>query len=191
MSEKKRKRADNAADHRTQKKAFLQAPAETIHISVLEQEKRWVPVVGRSVRRWCKPLTNRLSASTPGFSVPLNASFTPYSMAETKYSTLLLHSNFHPKLDYSAHEETSNGLDRHLNHYVGVYDPQRGKLQLIPARKMVVRGTLKSARSGISTDSEDEEKLINVRLRMRFSFTITYYTTILKLHHRECRPVTP
>ena len=68
---------------------------------------------------------------------------------------LLLHSSDHPKLDYTAHEESSNGSDGYLKHYVGVYDPKSGKLQLVQARKLVVRSTLRSA--AISCDKRKDE----------------------------------
>ncbi|KAI6778820.1 RNA polymerase I associated factor [Emericellopsis cladophorae] len=53
---------------------------------------------------------------------------------------LLLHSTSHPNLDYTAKEETSRGSKPLVNHYVGVYDPKTGTMQVIEAKKMVVRG---------------------------------------------------
>ena len=65
---------------------------------------------------------------------------------------LLLHSSAHPKLDWTAREETSNGVENHLRHYIGIYDPEKGKLQLVEAKKLVVRSTLRSA--DVSTNNE-------------------------------------
>ena len=59
-------------------------------------------------------------------------------------SELLLHSSTHPKLDYIAREEQSTGADSLLKHYIGVFDPKTGDLQLVEARKLVVRGVLRS-----------------------------------------------
>ena len=68
---------------------------------------------------------------------------------------LLLHSSAHPKLDWIAREEASNGIESHLKHYVGIYDPERGKLQLIEAKKLVVRSTLRSADISTNTEAQD------------------------------------
>ncbi|KAL9636800.1 MAG: hypothetical protein Q9164_002591, partial [Protoblastenia rupestris] len=144
MSEKKRKRANDAVRQLHTKKAALEASAETITISLLEGEKQWMPVL----------------TSTPGLSLLHRASFRPYKRTHSTARDLLLHSQAHPKLDYTAHEENSNGSDGHLKDYIGVYDPRSGKLELMPARKMVVRSTLKSARSARSNDSEDNEEPI-------------------------------
>ncbi len=67
----------------------------------------------------------------------------------------MLHSSTHPKLDYTAIEESSNGSESYLKDYIGVYDPKTGTLQLVQARKVVVRSTLRSAVIS-STNSRDE-----------------------------------
>ena len=74
-------------------------------------------------------------------------------------SEILLHCGAHPKLDYTAREEMSNGAESLLQHYVGIYDPQTGNLQVVPARKLVVRGTLRSetVSSGGDHTSDDEK----------------------------------
>lgn len=76
----------------------------------------------------------------------------------------MLHSSTHAKIDFTAREGESE-VDRVLKHYVGVYDPETGELQVVEARKMVVRSCLrqlssKSARSEVGTGSngEDEEE---------------------------------
>ena len=68
---------------------------------------------------------------------------------------LLLHSSAHPKLDWTAREETSNGVESQLKHYVSVYDPEKGTLQLVEARKLVVRSTLRSADSSTNTEAQN------------------------------------
>lgn len=69
---------------------------------------------------------------------------------------LLLHSSTHPKLDWTACEETSNGVESHLKHYVGVYDPEEGTLQLIEARRLVVRSTLRSAEASTNAEAQND-----------------------------------
>ena len=68
---------------------------------------------------------------------------------------LLLHTSAHPKLDYTAREEEYSGADSLLKHYIGVYDPKTGDLQLVQARKLVVRGVLRSETT--TNGTEDKE----------------------------------
>ena len=74
----------------------------------------------------------------------------------------MLHSSNHQKLDYVGQEtETENG-DTFLNHYVGVYDPSEETLQLVPARKIIIRSTLKTtALTSPVTDEEDNNPVGN------------------------------
>ena len=71
-------------------------------------------------------------------------------------SELLLHSSTHPKLDYVAREESS-GTDNLLRHYVGVYEPTTGKLQLVEARKLVLRSSLRSTESATNKEIKKED----------------------------------
>jgi DNA-directed RNA polymerase I subunit RPA49 len=71
---------------------------------------------------------------------------------------LLLHSSDHQKLDYTAREEEAGGLDALLKHYVGVYNPKTGKLEVMESRKLVVRGSVRSQQVTV------EEKASMVRL---------------------------
>lgn len=67
---------------------------------------------------------------------------------------LLLHSSTHRNLDYTAREE-ERGSKPLLNHYIGIYDPQTGKLQVIEAKKMVVRGAVRSKQ--VATEQEGKK----------------------------------
>lgn len=91
-----------------------------------------------------KPYTKaRRDVSRPSLAVP----------------ELMLHSSAHPKLDYVAREEPSNRSESHLKHYIGVYDSETGKLQLVQARKLVVRSTLRSsADDEKGSDSENDAR---------------------------------
>lgn len=95
-----------------------------------------------------------ISANTPGLSFPSNTSLTPYAKARkndtssTGKSLLsksehLLHTSSHAKIDYTAREEEGRGVGGLLQHYLGVYDPQSGQLQLVRARKLVLRGSVR------------------------------------------------
>ena len=85
---------------------------------------------------------------------------------------LLLHSSAHPKLDYLAREESSNGSESHLKHYIGVYDSETGKLQLVQARKMVIRSTLRQSENDDNdSDSEkDAPKNLSARSNLGLAF---------------------
>ena len=67
---------------------------------------------------------------------------------------LLLHSADHPKLDYVAQEEKAGDAGSLSQHYIAVHDPQTGKTQLMPARKLILRSTLQSAR--LPEEKEEE-----------------------------------
>ncbi len=104
-----------------------------------------------------KPYTkSRQDASRPSLAFP----------------ELLLHSSAHPKLDYIAREESSNRSESHLKHYVGIYDPETGKLQLVQARKMVVRSTLRSSeKDEKGSDSEkDTPNNLSARSNLGLAF---------------------
>ena len=69
----------------------------------------------------------------------------------------MLHSSAHERLDYTGREEETNGEDGLLKHYVGVFDPKTGKLQVVQARKMVIRGTLKVSKKPETANGEEKE----------------------------------
>ena len=69
----------------------------------------------------------------------------------------MLHSSAHPQLDYEAREEEANGAEPLLKHYVGVYDPENGKLQLVQVRKVAIRATPRSSKvDRVVADTGDE-----------------------------------
>ena len=87
---------------------------------------------------------------------------------------LLLHSSAHSKLDYVAREELSNGSESHLKHYIGIYDPETGKLQLVQARKLVIRRTLRS--SDNDEKGSDSEKDVPNKLSARSNLGLAFGT---------------
>lgn len=97
---------------------------------------------------------NSYTKTRHGVSVP--SSTTP---------ELLLHSSAHPKLDYTAREEFSNGSESHLKRYIGVYDPEIGKLQLVQARRMVIRSTLRPSDSDNNDSDSDKDAPKNLSAR--------------------------
>jgi DNA-directed RNA polymerase I subunit RPA49 len=47
-------------------------------------------------------------------------------------------------LDYTAKEEGPGGRESHLKHYIGVFDPKTGELSVVEAKKMAIRGVVRS-----------------------------------------------
>ncbi|MCJ1383412.1 DNA-directed RNA polymerase I subunit rpa49 [Xylographa soralifera] len=143
MSEKKRKRAIED-DGRLSKNLARggSASEQSVRFSIVSDSGDWAPAIAVApgldlptnvpLQAFQKPCTNTVSSSTSTGRVPLSE------------SELLLHCSAHPKLDYTAREESSSGANDLLRHYVGVYDPATRDIQIVPTRKMIVRGTLRS-----------------------------------------------
>ncbi|MCJ1456182.1 DNA-directed RNA polymerase I subunit rpa49 [Mycoblastus sanguinarius] len=161
MSEKKRKRTGHTPNARPHKKLAKESPHQTVKISVIEDGDHWMPVL----------------ASTPGISLPSKIALKPYTKTRTNASRtsvpapeLLLHSSAHARLDYTAREGSSNGSESHLIHYIGVYDPENGELQLVQARKMVVRSTLRTANERKNDGEEDAPNPLSARSTLGLAF---------------------
>lgn len=58
-------------------------------------------------------------------------------------------------------QEISNGCENYLKHYIGVYDPDTEQLQLVQARNLVVRSTLRSAGDSDRREGDDEKDIPN------------------------------
>ncbi|KAI8944200.1 RNA polymerase I associated factor, A49-like protein [Xylaria longipes] len=142
--EKKRKREQDGTVQ-PKKKVAIQTASEppqsnTIKVASVQLESSCPPVI----------------ATHPGLCLPSSVKFQAYSKAApskskkkhskhaTPSSSLLLHSSSHSKLDYTAKEEGLGGRESHLKHYIGVFDPATGKLSVVEARKMAVRGVVRS-----------------------------------------------
>lgn len=88
--------------------------------------------------------------------IPKNASSKSKKAAD---KALLLHSTTHRNLDYTAREEESRDSKPLLNHFIGIYDPKTGKLQVVEAKKMVVRGAVRSKQVPTSADQTETKKV--------------------------------
>jgi len=141
MGKKRKRHADGGAP-KPSKKVVTKTPSSTanIKISLVQDIENWGPIV----------------ASTPGLAFPNSITLQTYSKRRKNApqrpgrsgtiatEEFLLHSSEHPKLDYTAREEEAGGADSLLKHYVGVYDPASGKLEVMEARKMTIRGIVRS-----------------------------------------------
>ncbi|KAK2628475.1 hypothetical protein QTJ16_001578 [Diplocarpon rosae] len=142
---KKRKRITDGSS-KPRKRVAIEEDKQ-LQVSVLEAGK-WAPII----------------ASTSGLAVPTSVHLKPYAKARSNPAVrsglsgriateeLLLHSSEHPKLDYTAREEDAGGADALLKHYVGVYDPATGRMEVVEARKMIVRGSVRAQQA----TTEDE-----------------------------------
>jgi DNA-directed RNA polymerase I subunit RPA49 len=139
----------------------------------LQKEDKWAPIIGmqttlkdlpESSTTWNWTPANSFPASTPGVSIPSSIPLKPYTKPRSEVQTngrgplatteLLLHSNAHSKLEYTAREEQeTGGPNALLKHYVGVYDPETGKLEVMEARRMVVRGVVRAHQATADEDT--------------------------------------
>lgn len=142
MSEKKRKRREENGE-RPNKKVAMQTEG-TIRVEVLENKEPLGPLL----------------ATTPGLRLPSRISFNPYKrtkiLPDGESTQLLLQSSDHERLDYTAQEAQDGSAEGQLKDYIGVFDPATKKLQIVPAKRVMVRSTL---RSEIEEMREEREAL--------------------------------
>ncbi|KAI9818406.1 MAG: DNA-directed RNA polymerase I subunit rpa49 [Pycnora praestabilis] len=169
MSEKKRKRESEKSEIPV-KKVAIDTPASLVKVLVLAEEDEWSPII----------------ASTPGLSLPKTILLKPYErrkgrtpsvplareITSLRTSELLLQSSAHPQMDYIGKEEDGTRSESLLQHYVGVYDPTTGELQVMEARKMVVRGTLRKE----VEDVKDQDETAGNNLSARNALSIEFGT---------------
>ncbi|WQF75453.1 Putative RNA polymerase I associated factor, A49 [Colletotrichum destructivum] len=93
--------------------------------------------------------------SAPGVRLPNSVPFKPYVKQDALSSKrrqkapavsqdLVLHSSSHQTMDYTAREDGISDSQQALKHYVGIFDPKTGTLQVVEAKKMVVRGVARA-----------------------------------------------
>ena len=63
-------------------------------------------------------------------------------------------------MDYTAREEEVGESGRLLKHYVGIYDPETDKLEIVEARPMLVRGVVKSRRAEADAMVASQDKIV-------------------------------
>ncbi|KAL7807373.1 RNA polymerase I associated factor, A49-like protein [Trichoderma aethiopicum] len=148
LSNKKRKR-DGEKNPSSKKKVAIDAPASTATVSSVLRPKSCPPIV----------------VNTPGMEMPSDLVFNSYipknASSKSKKNAdkrLLLHSTTHRNLDYTAREEEALDSKPLLNHFIGIYDPKTGKMEVVEAKKMVVRGTVRSKQVPTSASQQQEKK---------------------------------
>ncbi|KAI0512621.1 RNA polymerase I associated factor, A49-like protein [Xylaria bambusicola] len=143
---RKRDRDHDGSAKQPKKKVAVQTDSEQAQFNT-------VKVASMQVESTCPPII----ATHPGLCLPSSVTFQAYTKnapskskkakikhAASSSSSLMLHSSSHSKLDYTAREEGPGGRESHLKHYIGVFDPATGELSVVEARKMAVRGVVRS-----------------------------------------------
>ena len=77
-------------------------------------------------------------------------------------SELLLQSADHEKLDFVGREGTGDDADSQLKHYVAVVDPERKTWQMVEARRVILRGALRTDRFEEQEEESDEEMVCSL-----------------------------
>jgi DNA-directed RNA polymerase I subunit RPA49 len=77
---------------------------------------------------------------------------------------LLLHSSNHPTIDYTATED-ADPTGKYLKHYAAVYDPVSGQLQVIEAKRMTVRSSVRQQEPTQEGDSPEIKPTTNYSSR--------------------------
>lgn len=97
-------------------------------------------------------------ASSQGPILPPNLKFESFtSKAPNGGSEVLLHSTTHPTIDFTATENDSHN-DKHLKHYVAVFDPATGELQVTGAKRLTARSSVRRREAAESEDGESGEE---------------------------------
>ncbi|RYP21197.1 hypothetical protein DL765_002336 [Monosporascus sp. GIB2] len=163
--EKKRKRDEDGASRPKKKVAVQSSPSQssqsnTIRVASIQTVKKCPPII----------------ATSPGLCIPSSIQFDTYTKPQastpkrnkkssSSSSELLLHSSSHPKLDYTAKEDGPGGRESHLKHYIGVFDPRTGQLSVVEAKKMAVRGVVRTLQP--SEESVEERAMSKTMMQMR------------------------
>ncbi|KAL2271781.1 hypothetical protein VTJ83DRAFT_1152 [Remersonia thermophila] len=140
---KKRRRSEAQAPQSEKKKVEFQQPAIATSFSItkVHQPQANPPVV----------------AITPGIHLPGGFPFDAYEKDEQPSAKrrksggaappaneMALYSAAHRTVDYTAREERHKSVDKVLNHFLAIIDPKTGEVEIVQARKMVVRGAARA-----------------------------------------------
>ncbi|KAK4141661.1 RNA polymerase I associated factor, A49-like protein [Dichotomopilus funicola] len=119
-------------------------------------------------------------ALTPGVSLPNSFPFNAYEKdgppaakrrKSSGTSELALHSTSHRTVDYTAREESAKSADKAINHFLAIIDPKTGEVEVIQAKKMVVRGTVRSKQAPPEAMKVSSGKLTHSEMKMELGET--------------------
>lgn len=83
---------------------------------------------------------------------------------------MLLQSSEHEKMDFVGREGTGEDADSQLNHYVAVVDPERKTWQFVEARRVTLRGAVRSRKPEEEEESDEENSLRAQRTALTHAF---------------------
>lgn len=71
-------------------------------------------------------------------------------------------------MDYTAREDrTGDSSDPYLKHYIGIFDPKTAKVEIVEARKTVLRGTVRSQKAVDEAMEEKNQKQVGTEALAR------------------------
>ena len=73
----------------------------------------------------------------------------------------MLHSSSHPTLDYTGTEERLADNKPALRHYLGIFDPVTGEMQLIETPKVTIRGTVRARQADTEASAHTVAKKVS------------------------------
>ncbi|EKJ73523.1 hypothetical protein NXS19_009226 [Fusarium pseudograminearum] len=159
MGSEKRKRGGDTTSKPKKKVAIDASPSTTVS-SVL-RPKHCPPVIATAV----------------GFDVPKDIPFHSYAPKDAAKSKakqtksagekdFLLHSNAHRTMDYTVKADGARGLKPALNHFLGIYDPKSGKLEVVEAKKMTMRAAVRAKQSAAAAADERDASQTMMQLKI-------------------------
>ncbi|RMD43128.1 hypothetical protein DV735_g2055, partial [Chaetothyriales sp. CBS 134920] len=94
-----------------------------------------------------------------GTALSASLKFSPYTRQDESGKTeLLLHSSSHDTIDFNAVESrTVDSNEQHVKHYVAVFDPALGQLNVTEAKKLTVKRQVRKFNNSSSNDGERDE----------------------------------
>ncbi|KAI0166099.1 RNA polymerase I associated factor, A49-like protein [Xylariaceae sp. FL1272] len=182
-SKEKRKRQEEATSQPTKKVATQPAslPARPSKPSQTSQAAQpplptTIRVASVQIGNSCPPVL----ATHPGLCIPQDVKFQAYAKPNpkqqgSKHATsnaaeLHLHSSSHSKIDYTAKEEGPGGRESHLKHYIGVFDPANGQLSVVEAKKMTIRGLVRSQQPPEEDMQSNSKSMLEQRTDLGHAF---------------------
>ncbi|EGU74305.1 hypothetical protein FOXB_15188, partial [Fusarium oxysporum f. sp. conglutinans Fo5176] len=158
MGSEKRKRSGDST--KPKKKVVIDAPPSSATVSSVLRPKFCPPVIATAV----------------GFQVPKNIpfhSYAPKNGAKSKgkqpesaaEKDFLLHSNAHRSMDYTVKSDEPRGKKPALNHFLGIYDPKTGKLEVVEAKKMTMRASVRARQGAAATSGQRDNSQTMLQLK--------------------------
>ena len=172
--DKKRKRASDRHGRPSKKAAVELQDLPPFASKLVEENSELAPVIGKEKKKKKKKvgrqeLTIKTTATTPGVNIPRDIHLTPYLKKRDHAldagrasrnqgivaSEILLQSSEHPKLDFVG-REAEDEVDSQLKHYIAVVNPESKAWELVEARKVTLRGSVRNLKS-LGEDEEEGE----------------------------------